>query len=55
MKGDCMRNDPHFKQILELYEVSQIGVVVKDMEKAISNYSEIFGISFPRGVSAKLS
>jgi methylmalonyl-CoA/ethylmalonyl-CoA epimerase len=50
MKGDCMRNDPDFKQILELHEVNQIGIVVKDMEKALSNYSELFGITFPRVV-----
>jgi methylmalonyl-CoA/ethylmalonyl-CoA epimerase len=45
-----MKIDPHLKQILELGEVNQIGIVVKDIEKAMSNYSDIFGIAFPRVV-----
>lgn len=43
-----MKIDPHLKEILRLGEVSQIGIVVKDIEKAINNYSEIFGITFPK-------
>ena len=45
-----MKIDPQLKQILELTEVSQIGIVVKDMDRAMSNYSGIFGIAFPRVV-----
>lgn len=45
-----MRIDPHLKNILGLNEVSQIGIVVRDLEKAIKNYSDIFGIVFPKVV-----
>ncbi len=43
-----MEIDPHLKKVLALNDVSQIGIVVRDMEKTINNYSEIFGISFPK-------
>ena len=45
-----MKIDPHLKEILGLGEVSQIGIVVKDIERAMSNYSDIFGVAFPRVV-----
>jgi catechol 2,3-dioxygenase-like lactoylglutathione lyase family enzyme len=43
-----MKIDEQLKDILALNEVSQIGIVVRDMEKSIANYSNIFGISFPK-------
>ncbi len=42
-----MRIDPDLKKLLGLNEVNQIGIVVKDVERAIRNYSDIFGILFP--------
>ena len=41
-----MKVDPQFKKILGFNEVSQVGIVVRDMEKSMKNYSEIFGIVF---------
>ena len=43
-----MKIDPQFKKVLGFNEVSQIGIVVRDMDKALKNYSEIFGIEFPK-------
>lgn len=43
-----MKIGPHLKKNLGLNEVNQIGIVVKDIEKAISNYSDFFGIVFPK-------
>ena len=43
-----MKLDPHLKKILSVNEVSQIGIVVRNMEGAIGNYSGIFGIGFPK-------
>lgn len=43
-----MKIDPHLERILALDKVNQIGILVKDMEKAMNNYSWIFGIAFPR-------
>lgn len=40
--------DPKVKKILGLDKVSQVGIVVRDIDKAIKNYWEIFGISFPK-------
>jgi methylmalonyl-CoA/ethylmalonyl-CoA epimerase len=48
MKENDMNIDPHLKQILGLNTVSQIGIVVRDMETAIRNYSDIFGIIFTK-------
>jgi catechol 2,3-dioxygenase-like lactoylglutathione lyase family enzyme len=48
VEENYMKIDPHLKQILGLNEVSQIGIVVKDMGTAIKNYSDIFGIVFPK-------
>lgn len=45
-----MQIDPKVKQIMGLEKVNQVGIVVRDMEKAMKNYWEIFGISFPRVV-----
>lgn len=45
-----MQIDPKVKQIMGLEKINQVGIVVRDMEKAIKNYWEIFGISFPRVV-----
>jgi methylmalonyl-CoA/ethylmalonyl-CoA epimerase len=42
-----MKSDAALKEILSVNEVSQIGIIVRDMDKAISNYSDIFGINFP--------
>ena len=42
-----MKGDAALKEILSVNEVSQIGIIVRDMDKAISNYSDIFGINFP--------
>lgn len=43
-----MEIDPKVKNILGLEKVNQVGIVVRDMDKAIKNYWEIFGISFPK-------
>lgn len=43
-----MRIDQHLKQVLNLNRVSHIGIVVRDLERTISNYSDIFGIVFPK-------
>ena len=43
-----MRIDLPMKQVLGLNGASHIGIVVKDMEKAINNYSDVFGIVFPK-------
>ena len=45
-----MQVDPQVKKILGLEKVNQVGIVVRDMEKIIENYREIFGISFPKVV-----
>jgi methylmalonyl-CoA/ethylmalonyl-CoA epimerase len=45
-----MQVDPKVKKILGLDKVNQVGIVVRDMDKAIKNYWEIFGISFPKVV-----
>jgi methylmalonyl-CoA/ethylmalonyl-CoA epimerase len=45
-----MQIDPKVKKILGLKKVNQVGIVVRDMDKTIKNYNEIFGISFPRVV-----
>jgi catechol 2,3-dioxygenase-like lactoylglutathione lyase family enzyme len=45
-----MQIDPKVKKILGLDKVNQVGIVVRDMDKTIKNYAEIFGISFPRVV-----
>jgi methylmalonyl-CoA/ethylmalonyl-CoA epimerase len=45
-----MQIDPKLKNILGLEKVDQVGIVVRDMDKTIKNYREIFGISFPRVV-----
>lgn len=43
-----MKVDPHVKQVLGVNEVSQLGIIIRDMERAIINYSDIFGIIFPK-------
>jgi methylmalonyl-CoA/ethylmalonyl-CoA epimerase len=43
-----MRVDPHLKEILGVNEVNQVGIVVKDMERAMKNYADFFGITFPK-------
>jgi methylmalonyl-CoA/ethylmalonyl-CoA epimerase len=43
-----MEIDPQVKKILGLEKVNQVGIVVRDMDKAIKNYWELFGISFPK-------
>ena len=45
-----MQVDPKMKKILGLDKVNQVGIVVRDMDRAIKNYEEIFGISFPKVV-----
>jgi len=45
-----MQIDPKVKNILGLEKVNQVGIVVRDMDRTIKNYREIFGISFPRVV-----
>jgi hypothetical protein len=45
-----MQIDPKVKKILGLERVSQVGIVVRDMDKAIKNCWEIFGIPFPKVV-----
>jgi 4-hydroxyphenylpyruvate dioxygenase-like putative hemolysin len=45
-----MQVNPKVKKILGLDKVNQVGIVVRDMDKAIRNYWEIFGISFPKVV-----
>jgi hypothetical protein len=45
-----MQIDPKVKNILGLEKVDQVGIVVRDMDKIIENYREVFGISFPRVV-----
>jgi hypothetical protein len=45
-----MQVDPKIRKILGLEKVNQVGMVVRDMDKAIKNYWEIFGISFPKVV-----
>ncbi|NWF53227.1 MAG: VOC family protein [Syntrophaceae bacterium] len=45
-----MQIDPRMKNILGLNKVNQVGIVVRDMDKAIGNYEAIFGISFPKVV-----
>lgn len=43
-----MTIDPHIKNILGISEISQIGIVARDIDRAINNYSNIFGIGFPK-------
>jgi methylmalonyl-CoA/ethylmalonyl-CoA epimerase len=43
-----MRVDPHLKEILGVNEVNQVGIVVKDLERAMKNYADFFGITFPK-------
>ena len=43
-----MSIDWQLKQILKIEKVDQIGIVVRDIEKAINNYTNIFGIVFHR-------
>jgi len=45
-----MQIDPQQKKILGLDKVNQVGIVVRDMDRAIKNYGEIFGIPFPKVV-----
>jgi methylmalonyl-CoA/ethylmalonyl-CoA epimerase len=45
-----MQVDPQVKKILGLDKVNQVGIVVQDMDKAIQNYGEVFGISFHKVV-----
>ncbi len=46
-----MKIDPRVKQVLGVKKVNQVGIVVRDMDRAIKNYSEIFGIHFPKVIS----
>jgi catechol 2,3-dioxygenase-like lactoylglutathione lyase family enzyme len=43
-----MKIDSNLKQTLSLVEVSQIGLVVKDIEATKRRYLEMFGIDFPK-------
>ncbi len=43
-----MHIDPKIQKLLALPPVSQIGVVVRDMQKALENYTNLFGVHFPR-------
>ena len=43
-----MQIDQKIKEILCIQRINQVGIVVRDMEKAVKNYWEIFGISFPK-------
>jgi methylmalonyl-CoA/ethylmalonyl-CoA epimerase len=43
-----MKIDSDLKRILALNEVNQIGIVVRDVEKAMKNYADFFGITFPK-------
>ena len=45
-----MQVDPKMKKILGLDKVNQVGIVVRDMDRAIKNYEEILGVSFPKVV-----
>ncbi len=45
-----MEVDPQVKKNPGLEKLNQVGIVVRDMEKAIRNYKEVFGISFPKVV-----
>jgi methylmalonyl-CoA/ethylmalonyl-CoA epimerase len=47
-KGESMQFDLKVKGVLGLDKVNQVGIVVRDMDRAIKNYREIFGISFPK-------
>jgi methylmalonyl-CoA/ethylmalonyl-CoA epimerase len=38
----------HLKEVVGVNEVNQIGIAVRDMEKAMKNYADIFGITFPK-------
>ena len=43
-----MQIDAQLRQVLGLGEVSQVGIIVKDLEKSMKNYSDFFGITFPK-------
>jgi methylmalonyl-CoA/ethylmalonyl-CoA epimerase len=43
-----MKIDPRMKEILGVNQVNQVGIVVKDIEKAMENYADYFGITFPK-------
>jgi methylmalonyl-CoA/ethylmalonyl-CoA epimerase len=47
-RSHSMQIDAQLRQILNLNGVSQIGIIVRDLEKAMKNYSELFGLTFPK-------
>ena len=43
-----METSSAFKEVLGVNRINQIGIVVRNVEVARRNYSELFGITFPK-------